>query len=153
MFGGPVCAERISNCPLDRVLTYKNLIYLLNLQVKHSYHSSPIKISPDLALSSPDSLRIQGPSKIQLWPLIQSLLSKNPIERVEMLNLSGFTIACFLIPKPHQGWRPVTELSRLNTQGLNGKSIRASDSRVMGVVDRPCQTPTFTFHTQAQGST
>ena len=31
-FGGPVCADRISNCPLDRVLTYKNLIYLLNLQ-------------------------------------------------------------------------------------------------------------------------
>ena len=33
MFGGPVCADRISNCPLDRVLTYKNLIYLLNLQI------------------------------------------------------------------------------------------------------------------------
>ena len=32
VFGGPVCADRISNCPLDRVLTYKNLIYLLNLQ-------------------------------------------------------------------------------------------------------------------------
>ena len=31
-FGGPVCADRISNCPLDRVLTCKNLIYLLNLQ-------------------------------------------------------------------------------------------------------------------------
>ena len=31
-FGRPVCADRISNCPLDRVLTYKNLIYLLNLQ-------------------------------------------------------------------------------------------------------------------------
>ena len=31
-FGGPVCADWISNCPLDRVLTYKNLIYLLNLQ-------------------------------------------------------------------------------------------------------------------------
>ena len=30
-FGGPVCADRISYCPLDRVLTYKNLIYLLNL--------------------------------------------------------------------------------------------------------------------------
>ena len=29
MFGGPVCAARFSNCPLDRVLT---LIYLLNLQ-------------------------------------------------------------------------------------------------------------------------
>ena len=24
--------DRISNCPLERVLTYKNLIYLLNLQ-------------------------------------------------------------------------------------------------------------------------
>ena len=27
-FGGRVCADQISNCPLDRVLTYKNLIYL-----------------------------------------------------------------------------------------------------------------------------
>ena len=32
-FGGPVCADRISNCPLDMVLTYKILIYLLNLQI------------------------------------------------------------------------------------------------------------------------
>ena len=32
-FGGLVCADRISYCPLDRVLTYKNLIYLLNLQL------------------------------------------------------------------------------------------------------------------------
>ena len=36
-FGGPVCADRISNCPLDRVLTYKNLIYLLNLQICSKY--------------------------------------------------------------------------------------------------------------------
>ena len=35
-FGGPVCADRSSICPLDRVLTYKNLIYLLNLQVRPS---------------------------------------------------------------------------------------------------------------------
>ena len=33
VFGGPVCADRISNCPLDRVLTYITLIYLLNLQI------------------------------------------------------------------------------------------------------------------------
>ena len=33
VFGGPVCADWISNCPLDRVLTCKNLIYLLNLQI------------------------------------------------------------------------------------------------------------------------
>ena len=34
-FGGPVRADRISYCPLDRVLTYKNLIYLLNLQFSY----------------------------------------------------------------------------------------------------------------------
>ena len=32
-FGGPVSPTGVSNCPLDRVLTYKNLIYLLNLQI------------------------------------------------------------------------------------------------------------------------
>ena len=37
-FGGPVCADRLSYCPLDRVLTHKNLIYLLNLQICHSYN-------------------------------------------------------------------------------------------------------------------
>ena len=41
-FGGPVCADRISNCPLDRVLTYKNLIYLLNLQ----FHALNSKVLP-----------------------------------------------------------------------------------------------------------
>ena len=42
-FGGPVCADRFSNCPLDRVLTYKNLIYLLNLQFYFSYISWPLQ--------------------------------------------------------------------------------------------------------------
>ena len=34
--------DRFSNCPLDRVLTYKNLIYLLNLQI---YECQALKIS------------------------------------------------------------------------------------------------------------
>ena len=33
-FGGTGRADWLSNCPLDRVLTYKNLIYLLNLQIR-----------------------------------------------------------------------------------------------------------------------
>ena len=33
-FGGLVCTDRISNCPLDRVLTSKNLTYLLNVQIR-----------------------------------------------------------------------------------------------------------------------
>ena len=46
---------------------------------------------------------------------IQSLLSKNAIERVENVKSLGFYSRLFLVPKPHQRWRPVIELSRLNT--------------------------------------
>ena len=47
-FGGPVCADRISNCPLDRVLTYKNLIYLLNLQISRVLQSPVPSTKPHL---------------------------------------------------------------------------------------------------------
>ena len=46
---------------------------------------------------------------------IQSLLSKNAIERVENVKSLEFYSRLFLVPKPHQRWRPVIDLSRLNT--------------------------------------
>ena len=46
---------------------------------------------------------------------IQSLLSKNTIERVENVKSLGFYSRLFLVPKPHQRWRPIIDLSRLNT--------------------------------------
>ena len=46
---------------------------------------------------------------------IQSLLSKNAIERVENVKSLGFYSRLFLVTKPHQRWRPVIDLSRLNT--------------------------------------
>ena len=46
---------------------------------------------------------------------IQSLLSKNAIERVENVKSLRFYSRLFLVPKPHQKWRPVIDLSRLNT--------------------------------------
>ena len=46
---------------------------------------------------------------------IQSLLSKNAIERVVNVKSLGFYSRLFLVPKPHQRWRPVIDLSRLNT--------------------------------------
>ena len=46
---------------------------------------------------------------------IQPLLSKNTIERVENVKSLGFYSGLFLVPKPHQRWRPVIDLSRLNT--------------------------------------
>ena len=46
---------------------------------------------------------------------IQFLLSKNAIERVENVKSLGFYSHLFLVPTPHQRWRPVIDLSRLNT--------------------------------------
>ena len=46
---------------------------------------------------------------------IQSLLSKNAIKRVENVKSLGFYSRLFLVPKPHHRWRPVIDLSRLNT--------------------------------------
>ena len=46
---------------------------------------------------------------------IQSLLSKNVIERVENVNSLRFYSRLFLVPKPHQRWRPVIDLSGINT--------------------------------------
>ena len=46
---------------------------------------------------------------------IQSLLSKNAIERMENVKSLRFYSRLILVPKPHQRWRPVIDLSRLNT--------------------------------------
>ena len=57
---------------------------------------------------------------------IQSLLSKNTIERVENVKSLGFYSRLFLVPKPHQRWRPVIDLSRLNFKMETPESIRTS---------------------------
>ena len=74
---------------------------------------------------------------------IRSPLSKNAIDRVENVKSLRFYSRLFLVPKPHQRWRPVIDLSRLKTLLLverfkmeTPESIRASDARGMGVVDR-----------------
>ena len=54
------------------------------------------------------------PKDQALADCIQSLLSKNAIERVENVKSLGFYSRLFLVPKPHQRWRPVIDLSRLN---------------------------------------
>ena len=55
------------------------------------------------------------PKDQALADCIQSLLSKNAIKRVENVKSLGFYSRLFLVPKPHQRWRPVIDLSRLNT--------------------------------------
>ena len=71
------------------------------------FYHSPTKISQ----SSHDSLRILGPSKdLVLAFCVQSLMSRNVIERS-----LRFCSRLYLVPKPHQRWRPVIDLIRLNT--------------------------------------
>ena len=53
--------------------------------------------------------------ELALTSCIQSLLSKNTIERVENVKSLGIFSRLFLVPKPHQRWRPVIDLSKLNT--------------------------------------
>ena len=53
--------------------------------------------------------------ELALTSCIQSLLSKNAIERVENVKYHGFYSHLFLVPKPHLRWGPVIHLSRLNT--------------------------------------
>ena len=89
---------------------------------------------------------------------IQSLLSKNAIERVENVKSLRFYSCLFIVPKPHQRWRPVIDLSRLNTFLLverfkmeTAKSMRTSlpgewvSSMVVGglhvPIPRPKQAP------------
>ena len=78
---------------------------------------------------------------------IHSLLSKNAIERVENVKSLGFYSHLFLAPKPHQRWRPVIALGRLNNfctcrKVQNGNSRVHQDlprSRKMGIVNRPIE--------------
>ena len=85
-------------------------------------------------ISSPDSLRIQGPLKRSssgcLYP-VSSVKERN--RKGEKCKISQVLQSLFLIPKPHQRWRPVIDLSRLDTFLLverfkmeTPESIRAS---------------------------
>ena len=87
-------------------------------RVKH-YHQwlrTAIPFKTKFGQIPSDSVRVQGPSKRpSSGPCIQSLLSKNAIERVENVKSLGFYSCLFLVPKRHQRWRPIIDLSRLNT--------------------------------------
>ena len=91
---------------------------MFSKRVKH-YHQwlrTAIPFKAKFGQIPSDPVRVQGPSKDQsLATCIQSLLSKNAIKRVENVKSLGFYSRLFLVSKPHQRWRPVIDLSRLNT--------------------------------------
>ena len=57
--------------------------------------SATIHHKPKLARIFPDSVRIQGPFKIQLWLLVFSLsCQERHTKEWKMFNLLGFIVAC-----------------------------------------------------------
>ena len=90
---------------------------MLRQRIKH-YHQwlhSAIYIKTKFGQSSPDSFSLQCPSQRTSSDLLHPVCSvKERIERVKNVKSLGFYIRLFLVPKPHQRWRPVIDLSRLN---------------------------------------
>ena len=78
--------------------------YLLSFLSKINLVRFPLIVSEYKALQKYQALAV----------CIQCLLSKNAIKRVENLKSHGFYSRLFLVPKPHQRWRPVIDLSMLN---------------------------------------
>ena len=68
-FGGPVCADRISYCPLDRVLTYKNLIYLLNLHFIALIHPIQWTIAKPVGADRPAKRQKKTSCVSTGWPV------------------------------------------------------------------------------------
>ena len=99
-----------NNC-LSNVLNIITNGYVLPFLSKPNLVRFPLIISEYQALQKDQALA----------NCIQSLLSKNAIERVENVKSLGFYSRLFLVPKPHQRWRPVIDLSRLNTFLHEGK--------------------------------
>ena len=118
--------KRLANKQMfrQRVKHYHQwLLSSIHLKTKFSQSPAPLIRSGYKALQKDQALA----------SCIQFLLSKNAIERVENIKSLGFYSGLFLAPKPHQRWRPVIDLSRLNTFLLverfkmeTPESIRAS---------------------------
>ena len=94
---------QINKCSLN-VLKIITNGYVLPFLSKPNLVRFPLIVSEYKAL----------PKDQALADCIQFLLSKNAIERVENVKSLGFYSRLFLVPKPHQRWRPVIDLSRLN---------------------------------------
>ena len=85
-------------------------------RVKHYHQWLPFISKPNLVRAP---LSQSGYKALQtgqaLASCVQSLPSKNAIERVENVKSLGFYSCLFLVPKPDQRWRPVIDLCRLKT--------------------------------------
>ena len=82
----------------------------------HQLLRSSIHLKTEFSQSSPDSIRLQGPSKRTSSGLLYPVSSvKEHNRKGGKCKISWVLQSPFLVPKSHERWRPVIDLSRLNT--------------------------------------
>ena len=82
------------------------------------------RFRPNLIRSPTVISNYQNPSKqAHLLEALYQLVNKNAVEPVANQNSLGFYNRLFLVPKPNNRWRPVLDLSTLNTF-LNTESFK-----------------------------
>ena len=87
-------------------------------------YTLPFRFRPNLTRSPTVISSYHNPSKQSfLVEALHQLINKNAVEPVENQNSLGFYNRLFLVPKPNNRWRPILDLSILNTF-LNTESFK-----------------------------
>ena len=91
-------------------------MFLKHVKHYHQWLRSAIPLRTKLGQISSDCIRIQGPTKRpssgRLHP-VSAVKERN--RKGGKCKISQVYSRLFLVPKPHQRWTPVIDLSRLNT--------------------------------------
>ena len=79
-------------------------------------YTLPFRFRPHLTRSPTVISNYHNPTKQSfLLEALYQLINKNAVEPVENPNSLGFYNRLFLVPKPNNRWRPILDLSTLNT--------------------------------------
>ena len=88
-------------------------------------YTLPFRLSSNLTRSPTVISTYQNPSKqAHLLEALYQLVNKNAVEPVANQNSLGFYNRLFLVPKPNNRWRPVLDLSTLNTESFKMETQR-----------------------------
>ena len=79
-------------------------------------YTLPFRFRPNLTRSPTVISNYHNPARqANLLEVLYQLMNKNAVESVENQNSLGFYNRLFLVPKPNNRWRPILDLSTLNT--------------------------------------
>ena len=79
-------------------------------------YTLPFRFRPNLTrLPTVISNYVNPHKNLHLLEALQQLVNKNPVEPVATQKSLGFYNRLFLVPKPNNRWRPILDLSTLNT--------------------------------------